>query len=119
MGERETVLLDYYRETADRFRAEAEKLVQSPAKYLDPELSAEPSTGIRLYDRVQRMRAKFVTDFAQRAAPVPPMDYRPTGDSLPDGSLDRNELRMLMTDLDTFVRLLSPPPTEPFNTLSV
>jgi hypothetical protein len=103
------LLLDSYRQTISKFRAQTETLFESPAKYLDPELSVEPSTGIRLYDRVRDVRASFVKDFPQLAATLPSMKYQPTGSCLPDGSLDRTDLRALMSDLDKFARLL---PTE-------
>jgi hypothetical protein len=107
MGERETVLLDYYRGRAARLQAETKKLIESPAKEpLDPDLSVEPSTGVRLYDRVRDMRASFAKNFPQLAAELPSMSYHPTGDCLPDGSLDRNDLRALVADLDKFLRLL-------------
>jgi hypothetical protein len=109
MGERETVLLDHYQARAARLRAETKELIESPAKYLDPdERGVEPPTGIRLYDRVRDMRSLFVKDFPQLAAVLPSMSYQPTGGCLPHGWLDRNDLRALMTDLDRFVQLLSP-----------
>ena len=103
--DRETVLLDSYRETASKFRAETEILFHSPARYLDPDRSIDPSTGVTLYDRVRKMRGSFVKDFPELADNVPSLSYKPRGDILPDGSLDREDLRALASDLDRFVRL--------------
>jgi hypothetical protein len=105
--DRDIMLLDSYRETASKFRAETERLSDSPAKYLDPDRSIEPSTGIRLYDRARDMRRSFVKDFPGLADKVPILSFEPQGDALPDGSLDRETLRALVSELDTFVQLLA------------
>jgi hypothetical protein len=100
---RESALLDFYRQTVSKFRTETEKLIASPAKYIDTELSVEPSTGVRLYDRVREIRASFVKDFPQHADRVPLF----SGLSNPNGELDRNELRELLVELEKFARLLN------------
>jgi hypothetical protein len=105
---RETVLLDFYRETASKFRAETERVFESPAKYIDADRSIEPSTGVTLYDRVRKMRALFIADFPRYGAGLPSLSYQPTLDpnDLPNRSLDRNDLRALMSGLDKFVQIL-------------
>lgn len=94
---REAVLLEFYRDRVRKLKAEVEQLVASPAKYLDVDRSIEPSSGIPLYDRLQRLRADFSKDFPSRSADLPEMKYH-----LAQGqTLERSDLVTLVRDLMT------------------
>jgi hypothetical protein len=102
--DREAALLEFYRDSAVRLRAEAAKFLASPAENLDAELVVEPSPGLEGFsDRVRNLRASFLNHFPQHVYNVPSLEYRPTRNN----SLSREDLRALAADLDRFTEFVS------------
>lgn len=100
-------LIQWHQQTLNGFLKEIDHLMHHPAKYLDPDLSREPSTGKSLYERAEIERRQVVKDFpALGAADVPAMHYRfPTGLG---ESLDREELKRLRGDVQTLLHYVRP-----------
>ncbi len=86
-------------------RAEIEKLLASPAKYLDAALTAEPATGRELYPRYDEIRGKLPSDFQEWVGRFPTGSYET--DRI--GSLQRKDLASLSRDIDSILRVLTEP----------
>ena len=102
---REAALLQWHRNTLNGSLSEIDILVQKPAKYLDPDLSIEPSTGEYLYERVAKLREHLMVDFPSVSAHIPAMNYKLPDD--PGGSLNRDDLRQLRADVLTVLQIVS------------
>ena len=89
----------------DRFaemRASIELLLDSPAKYLDSELTAEPTSGKTLYERYAEFRQAFRADFEVYSHRIPSADY--STDQI--GGLRREDLIKLDQDIASLELML-------------
>lgn len=92
------MLLEWYRDRFSDMRGTIKQLLNSPAKYLDSELTAEPSSGKTLYGRYRSFCDAFREDFPEDAHRMPTSVYEQDT----KGTLRRQDLM----DLDQDIRVL-------------
>lgn len=103
---REDGLVHWHAETLKGLLNDIDHLMHHPAKYLDPDLSREPSKGKSLYERAEDEGRQILQDLPRLAASVPSMRYRfPTGLG---ESLDREDLSHLRQDIEVLIRYVRP-----------
>jgi hypothetical protein len=101
--DRETLLRKFYSDELTAMRAEIAGLQRSPAKYLDAVLTAEPTSGIELYERYHNLRDQFRRDFPESASRLPATRYRTSE----DGSLQWPDLASLDRDIEVILAIIS------------
>jgi hypothetical protein len=85
---------------------EISSLRASPAKYLDAALTAEPSSGVELYERYEKLLDQSRRDFQCWASRFPAETYRADR----DGSLRRRDLASLERDIEAFRAVIDSTP---------
>lgn len=92
----------------DKMKGEAQRLITSPAKYLDPRLAEEPTSGQHLYDRFHDELAALEEEGLVYHGVLP--ESRPWALEAsrlrtrgPGDSLDRETLKALIQDADVII----------------
>jgi len=80
-------------------------LLKSQAKYLDAQQTAEPTSGLELYQRYDNLRELVRREFPDLDKRIPARRYWASD----DGSLLRSDLGALRHDLEAILRLLAEP----------
>ena len=101
--DRTILLRQLYVKELDGMRHEIAELLASPAQYLDAALTAEPTTGIELYERYLNLRARVSGDLPELIGQT---SGRPYQASI-DGSLLRPDLQALARDIEALARLIA------------
>jgi hypothetical protein len=102
--DRKMALKEWHREALARLLARSERLLAIPktARYIDPRLGADPSSGKPLYDEYAEVCDHARSDFPELVDHIPSWEYEL---SL-DGSLRREDLASLHQAIKRLIGLV-------------
>lgn len=98
---RTTLLKQWYFERLKGMQCEITTLLSSPAKYLDAALTGEPTSGIELYERYDKLRDGLRSEFPEFTKVLSTRNYSTTR----DGSLLRSDLKRLEREVEMLLSL--------------
>jgi hypothetical protein len=101
--DRTTLSKRCYADQLEGMRREIATLLASPAKYLDAALTADPTSGVELYERYDNLRDRLRSEFPEFTERLSTRQYRTTR----NGSLQRPDLKSLDREIEVLLSLIA------------